>query len=121
MNANKLPLNQKKTIIAQKFIIAVAERINNNEVIISYINLHDHKEVLRIRQKIENGAQVIIYFDKDYWDLYKDGNFVAKTDLSMLKNSEFTINVNTSNKLLEIENIKDVMNVASAQPKAKAY
>ena len=103
MDASKLPLNKKRTIIAQKFIIAVAKRINSNEVIISYINLKDHEEVLRVLQKIDNGTKILQYADPEYWDIYSDGNYISDIDISLFKDVESKIKISTREKSLEIE------------------
>lgn len=102
MDLSKLPLNQKTTIIAQKFIIAIAKRTSNCEVIISYVNLENHEEVLRILQQINKGSQVLQYVDPEYWKIYADGNYVTDFDLSVFKDLEVKINVITMDKSLEI-------------------
>lgn len=102
MDISKLPLNQKTTIVAQKFIIAIAERISNDEVIISYINLEKHEEVLRLLQRIETGAQLLRHLEPSYWNIYADGKYIADFDFSVFNDLEVKIKVNTLDKSLEI-------------------
>lgn len=102
MDISKLPLNQKTTIVAQKFIIAIAERISNDEVIISYINLEKHEVVLRLLQRIETGAQLLRYLEPGYWNIYSDGKYISDFDLSLFHDLEVKIKVNTLDKSLEI-------------------
>lgn len=99
---SKLPLNQKTTIVAQKFIIAVANRINKDEAIISYINLENHKEVLRIREHIGTGSQILKYLDPAYWKIYADGKYITDFHLSSFQDMEVKIKVTTYDKSLEI-------------------
>lgn len=117
MDVNKLPLNQKRTIVAQKFIIAVAERVSDDDVIISYINLQNHTEVLQILQKIEDGAQTLKFFDEEYWDIYTDGNFINKPDISKFKDLQVKIHVNAADKLLEIDSFQNEVYMSSVRHK----
>lgn len=107
MDISKLPLNQNTTIIAQKFIIAIAKRINNDEVIISYINLEKHEEVLRLLERIETGVQILHYVAPRYWNIYADGKYISDFDLSLFQDLEVKIKVNTLDKSLNILNFKN--------------
>lgn len=107
MDVSKLPLNKKRTIIAQKFIIAVAERINENEVIISYINLKDHEEVLRFHEFTSTGSHLLTYVDPDYWKIYSDGDYMRDFDVTMFKNRKVKIEVTTYDRSLEITGLKN--------------
>lgn len=102
MDMSKLPLNQKTTIIAQKFIIAVAKRINKDEAIISYVSLENHKEVLRILEHIGSGSQILKYVDPTYWKIYADGKYITDFTLSSFRDMEVKIKVTTYDKSLEI-------------------
>lgn len=101
MDIEKLPQNKRTTIIAEKFIIAVVDRISREEAIISYINLKTREEVLRILQRID-GSQILQYLDEGYWDIYADGKLITNYDLSFFKDLEVKVNVSTSDKSLEI-------------------
>ena len=102
MDFRKLPLNQKTTIIAERFLIAVAKRANKSEAVVSYINLRSQKEVLRVKQQIDNDSQILEYIDSDYWDIYADGNYISNYDFSIFHDLEIKVKVNTRAKSLEI-------------------
>lgn len=119
MDMSKLPLNQKTTVIAQRFIIAVANRINENEVIITYINLENHKEVLRIREDIGRGSQVLDYLDPEYWKIYADGNYITDFDLSIFQDMEVKIKVTTYDKSLEIVGFENKANIQKKKQNGK--
>ncbi|WP_234572282.1 hypothetical protein [Rhodohalobacter sp. 614A] len=116
---SKLPLNQKTTVIAQRFIIAVANRINENEVIITYINLENHEEVLRIREDIGRGSQVLDYLDPRYWKIYADGNYITDFDLSIFQDMEVKIKVTTYDKSLEIVGFENKANIQKKKQNGK--
>lgn len=102
MEVSHLPLNKKTTVIAEKFLLAVANRISKDEAVITYIDLKNRQEVLRILQKIKDNTQILQYVDSDYWKIFADGNRLSKYDFSLFKNVKTKIKANTANRSLEI-------------------
>lgn len=102
MDLSKLPLHQKTTIIARKYIIAIANRVSEDEAVLTYINLKNQKEVLRILQRIKTGAEILKFVDTDYWDIYAEGKHLVNHDFSGFRDLEVKIKVKTSAKAMEI-------------------
>lgn len=119
MDGSKLPLKENRTIIAQKFLIAVAKRINSNEVIISYKDLINQEEVLRFLQCIKTGSKTLKYVDSNYWDIYMDGEFIPDFSAKDYKDQPVKLNIPTINKSLEIESIDTKKDPLKRQPVKK--
>lgn len=101
MEINDIPLNQKTTIVAEKFIIAVVERISKNTAVVSYINLENRKEVLRILQK-RDGTQILQSLDTNYWHVFSDGKQIAEFDISIFEDLSIAIDVSTRKKTINL-------------------
>lgn len=108
MDYSKLPINEKRTIRTEKHLAAVAKRVNEDEVIVSYVDLKSSAEILRIIYSIKSDTQILQFVEPKYWKIYSGGRYLSNFNFSGVENFEIIVNVETIDNSLEIKSISNI-------------
>lgn len=102
MNANELPLNKIVTITDENYIHVSANRINENELVTTWVNPENNIEVLRVKAKVETGEAEIESLDTSFWEIKIDGEVTDSDEFETFEAYSVTFNANPKDRKLEI-------------------